>query len=96
MLQSVPWFADFLVAWADDWGRFLDSPEPLDDTSLHTFIDESPRFRIQDSMIGDPPRSNNSSGRLTFNQFFARVPVHRGRRGARTCWLHHAAVTRTV
>ena len=60
------------MAWANDWGRFLDTPESFDDTILQSFIDESPRFRIQDSMIGDPPRPNNPSGWLTFNQFFAR------------------------
>ncbi len=72
VLQEIDWFADFLVAWADDWGRFLDTPQSFDDTILATFMDESPRFRIQDSMIGDPPRPNNPSGWLTFNQFFAR------------------------
>ncbi|MGA7690507.1 MAG: phosphatidylserine decarboxylase [Jiangellales bacterium] len=72
VLQDVPWFADFLVAWADAWGAFLDSPESFDDHTLTTFISDAPRFRVRDSMIGEPPRSNNPSGWLTFNQFFAR------------------------
>ena len=72
VLQDVPWFADFLVEWAHAWGQFLDTPESFDDRILQTFIDESPRFRVEDSMIGAPPRSNNPSGWLTFNQFFAR------------------------
>lgn len=73
VLQDIPWFADFLVDWANAWGHFLDKPESFNERILNTFIDESPRFRIkEDSMIGDPPRSNNPSGWLTFNQFFAR------------------------
>jgi len=72
VLQDIPWFADFLVWWADDWGEFLDRPESFNEAILSTFIDESPRFRIEDSMIGTPARSNDPSGWLTFNQFFAR------------------------
>ena len=73
VLQNIPWFADFLVQWAVAWGDFLDTPESFNDEILQTWIKESPRYRIQeDSMIGDPPRSNNPSGWLTFNQFFAR------------------------
>ena len=74
VLQNIPWFADFLVKWANAWGDFLDRPESFNDKILRTWIKESPRFRIEeDSMIGDPPkRSNSPSGWLTFNQFFAR------------------------
>lgn len=72
VLQDIPWFADFLVQWANAWGAFLDTPESFNDTILQTFITDAPRFRVGDSMIGDPPRPNNPSGWLTFNQFFAR------------------------
>jgi phosphatidylserine decarboxylase len=72
VLQDIPWFADFLVQWANTWGDLLDTPESFNDTILQTFMTDAPRFRVEDSMIGDPPRSNSPSGWLTFNQFFAR------------------------
>ena len=72
VLQDIPWFAHFLVEWTNAWGDILDAPESFNSKILKSFIDESPLFRIQDSMIGDPQRSNNPSGWLTFNQFFAR------------------------
>ena len=35
-------------------------------------VHDSPEFRVHDSMVGNPPRPNQPSGWLTFNQFFAR------------------------
>jgi len=72
VVQDIPWFADFLRDYATLWGDFLDTTESFNDEILQTFIDDSPKFRVQDSMIGSPPRPNAPSGWLTFNQFFAR------------------------
>jgi len=72
VIQDIPWFADFLVQWADAWGDFLDTTESFNDVILESFIVESPEYKIQDSMIGTPQRPNSASGWLTFNQFFAR------------------------
>lgn len=69
-LQDIPWFSDWLVDYADLWGSFLDTTESFNDAVLHSFIDDSPKYRVQDSMIDGRP--NNPSGWLTFNQFFAR------------------------
>ena len=77
IIQNIPWFADFLVDWAKLWGRFLDTTESFNTEILATWCKESPRYRIEDSMIPDEwkpgqLRPNNPSGWLTFNQFFAR------------------------
>lgn len=78
VLQDIPWFSDFLVLWAREWGKFLDSTESFDDDILESFRNESPMYRIEDSMIPevrDPKtlRPNDPSGRwFSFNQFFAR------------------------
>ena len=78
VLQDIPWFAEFLVLWADDWGRFLNSTESFNDAILESFLTESPEYQIEDSMIPevrDPEmlRPNDPSGRwFSFNQFFAR------------------------
>ena len=77
VLQEIGWFADFLVEWANAWGDFLDSTDSFNEYILQAFMDESPKYRVQDSMIPiseDSPklRSNNPSGWKTFNQFFAR------------------------
>ena len=71
-LQRYGWFDEFLVGYAKVCGAFLDTPESFNDKMLDTFINESPRFRVEDSMIGNPPRPNAPSGWLTFNQFLAR------------------------
>lgn len=72
VVQDIPWFSEWLVEYAKVWGAFLDTIFSFSDEILQTFIDDSPEYRVQDSMIGDPPRSNNPSGWRTFNQFFAR------------------------
>lgn len=70
-LQDIDWFKEFLVSFANAWGKFLDTTDSFDDAMLQSFITDSPWFRVGDSMIGDPPRPNVASGWLTFNQFFA-------------------------
>lgn len=77
IIQNIPWFADFLVEWANLWGRFLDTTDSFSAEILETWRKESPRYRIEDSMIPDEwnpgkLRPNAASGWLTFNQFFAR------------------------
>lgn len=73
VLQDIPWFAAFLVAYAKVWGAFLDTPASFNDTILQSFITDSPEYQVENSMIGTPLRPNAPSGWLTFNQFFARV-----------------------
>ena len=70
VVQSIPEFADFLVAYANQWGTFLNTPESFNDEILTSFETLSPKFRVQDSMVNGKP--NNPSGWLTWNQFFAR------------------------
>ena len=78
VLQDIPWFADFLVLWACDWGKFLDSTDSFNDAVLDSFRKYSPEYRIEDSMIPEVRhpeklRPNDPSGRwFSFNQFFAR------------------------
>jgi phosphatidylserine decarboxylase len=75
IVQSIPWFSDWLVAYANAWGEYLDTPESFDDGILQGFIDD-PWYSVRDYMIDDPQtgkwRPNAPSGWLTFNQFFAR------------------------
>ncbi len=78
VLQDIPWFAEFLVLWARDWGMFLDSEKSFDDEILNSFRCDSPKYRVQDSMIPevhhpDKLRPNIPGKRWhSFNQFFAR------------------------
>lgn len=69
-LQNIPWFSEWLISYADVWGSFLDTPESFDEKILASFQNDSPKFRVEDSMIDGRP--NAPSGWLTFNQFFAR------------------------
>jgi phosphatidylserine decarboxylase len=70
IIQSIPWFSDWLVIYADCWGSFLDTTESFDDEVLQSFIESSPKYRVEDSLVDGKP--NAPSGWLTFNQFFAR------------------------
>jgi phosphatidylserine decarboxylase len=72
VVQDIPWFRDWLVEYASAWGAFLDTSESFSEEILQTFLANAPKYRVADSMIGDPPRPNAPSGWLTFNQFFAR------------------------
>ncbi|MFT7561100.1 MAG: phosphatidylserine decarboxylase [Flavobacteriales bacterium] len=78
VLQDIPWFSEFLVLWAADWGMFLNSDESFNDEVLNSFITDSPEYRVQDSMIPEVHnpeklRPNDPSGCwFSFNQFFAR------------------------
>ena len=70
LVEDIPWFSEWLIAYARAWGSFLNTPESFNDEILESFIKFSPEYRVQDSMINGKP--NNPSGWLTFNQFFAR------------------------
>ena len=62
MLQKNELFQQWTVKFADDWGRFLDTPASA--AQLETFYTNA-NYSIDDYMV-DP------SGWLTYNQFFAR------------------------
>jgi len=70
-LQDHPWFSEWLVAFAEDWGSFLDSPESIKDVSLEGFAQYAPQYNISASLKTDGT-PNTPSGWRTFNQFFAR------------------------
>lgn len=70
IVENNEWFSEWLVRYADVWGTFLDTTESFSQESLDSFINDSPEYRVQDSMIDGRP--NSPSGWLTFNQFFAR------------------------
>ena len=70
IVQSIPWFSEWLITYADLWGSFLNTTESFNKKALESYINLSPKFAMQDSMIKDKP--NAPSGWLTFNQFFAR------------------------
>lgn len=70
IVQSIDWFGQWLVDYANAWGSFLDTPDSFDEAVLAQFRDDSPEYTVDDSMVNGRP--NNPSGWLTFNQFFAR------------------------
>lgn len=70
MVQNQEWFSNWLVAYANLWGTFLDTTDSFSNEILQSFIDNSPKYRVQDSLVNGKP--NAPSGWLTFNQFFAR------------------------
>lgn len=70
VVENDEWFSEWLVRYANVWGAFLNTMESFSQESLDSFINDSPEYRVQDSMIDGRP--NSPSGWLTFNQFFAR------------------------
>ena len=70
IVEDNQWFSQWLIRYADFWGSFLDTTESFNDEILESFIKDSPKYAVQDSMIDGRP--NAPSGWLTFNQFFAR------------------------
>lgn len=70
MVENNEWFSKWLIAYADVWGSFLNTTESFNQEVLDSFINDSPEYRVQDSMVDNRP--NSPSGWLTFNQFFAR------------------------
>lgn len=70
IVENNEWFSQWLINYADLWGSFLDTTESFNEEILASFINDSPKYRVTDSMIDGRP--NAPSGWLTFNQFFAR------------------------
>jgi phosphatidylserine decarboxylase len=70
LVQDIDWFSQWLVDFADLWGSFLNTADSFSDAILQTYIDFSPYFRVQDSMIDGKP--NKPGGWNSFNEFFAR------------------------
>ncbi|MDZ4757917.1 MAG: phosphatidylserine decarboxylase [Bacteroidota bacterium] len=70
LVENIAWFSKWLIEYAQSWGNFLDTTDSFNQETLNTFCNNSPLYKVEDSMIGNKP--NNPSGWLTFNQFFAR------------------------
>ncbi len=70
IIQNIPWFSGWLIDFAKCWGSFLNTTESFNQETLNSFITNSPKYKVEDSLINGLP--NNPSGWLTFNQFFAR------------------------
>ncbi|QUY45592.1 phosphatidylserine decarboxylase [Acaryochloris marina] len=70
IVENNEWFSQWLIAYANLWGSFLDTIESFNENVLESFIKDSPKYRVGDSMVNGRP--NSPSGWLTFNQFFAR------------------------
>ncbi len=70
IVENDEWFSQWLIKYADAWGSFLDTTESFNDDILKSFLEDSPKYRVQDSLVNGKP--NSPSGWLTFNQFFAR------------------------
>lgn len=71
IVENNEWFSKWLVRYANEWGSFLDTTKSFNQKVLNSFINNSPKYRVKDSMI-DGNQPNSPSGWLTFNQFFAR------------------------
>ena len=70
IVQNIPWFSEWLIEYANLWGSYLNTTASFNDDILQSFITDSPKYKVEDSMIDGRP--NSPSGWLTFNQFFAR------------------------
>ena len=70
IVENNEWFSQWLIDYANLWGSFLDTTESFNDKALKSYIKDSPKFAMGDSMVDGRP--NAPSGWLTFNQFFAR------------------------
>jgi phosphatidylserine decarboxylase len=70
IIENDKWFSEWLVDYADLWGTFLDTTESFNNEALESFMNDSPKYQVENSMVNGKP--NNPSGWLTFNQFFAR------------------------
>lgn len=63
-------FTDWMVAFANDWGSFLNTPESLTEEALNSFYADSSWNLAQ--YIGYDPGTFPNKTWLTFNQLFAR------------------------
>ncbi len=70
IVEDNTWFSQWLIRYAAIWGDFLNTTESFNHEILQTFLEDSLKYRVEDSMFNGKP--NAPSGWLTFNQFFAR------------------------
>jgi len=70
-LQEKPVFSDWMVEFATDWGKYLDTPESINEDIIAGF-EQAPNYNVKDYFPGP-------SGWMSFNQFFARE-IRPGRR----------------
>lgn len=71
LIQNDEYFSDFLIAYADAWGDFLNTPDSFTEEMMESYWKYSPEFRVCDSIIGGRPNNEKQSWD-TFNEFFAR------------------------
>jgi len=70
LVENIPWFSEWLVQYAQNWGNYLNTPDSFNLSTLETIENNAPLYKVSDSMVNG--KANNPSGWLTFNQFFAR------------------------
>lgn len=68
--QDSATFREWMTEFARQWGSFLDTPESFSPDTLRSFVENSPEYRIHESLVDGV--SNAPSGWLTANQFIAR------------------------
>ena len=70
-VQDDPVFSELLDVYSNAWGDFLNTPDSFSEEMWRSYLNYSPEFRVQDSLIDGRP--NRPGGWTTFNQFFARA-----------------------
>lgn len=70
IVENNEWFSKWLIDYANAWGDYLDTTDSFNQEILASFMNDSPKYTVGDSMVDGRP--NTPSGWLTFNQFFAR------------------------
>lgn len=50
-VQDNSWFAEWLVRYAQVWGKFCNSPDSISSQTIQSFVKNSKSFNITDSMI---------------------------------------------
>jgi len=51
IVENDKWFAEWLVEYANVWGKFCDSTDSITPESIYSFNERSPSFNVRDSMI---------------------------------------------
>ena len=76
-VQDDAWFGgEWMPSFSRAWGEFLNDPGSFDESVWRTFLEHSPRYEVESSLVEDAASGdlvpNSPSGWRTFNQFFAR------------------------
>jgi len=50
-VQDNEWFAEWLVSYAQVWGKFCNSPDSITPETIYSFYNNSIKFNVTDSMI---------------------------------------------